>query len=134
MPRLIDPQLAIDDVSRSAAEQMGIQEVDVQWRRFVEKEIAKGELSCDFHALFRSRLPFIRNDERRERDRMRASGRPGPIDQADPYHAHEAIAERERARDSEWRERKSTAARPDVKGLLETLGSKRVTIAQGGQP
>ncbi len=104
-PRLIDPKLTIDDDSREAAKALGIVEVDVQWRRFVDKSIAKGELSTDFRALFRSRLAFIRNDERRERERDKAGAlfvrQNGPVDVADPYNDPKAVRERERAREAQ---------------------------------
>lgn len=112
-PRLIDPKLELDPESRESAAMMGIQEIDVQWKRFVEKSRAKGELSCDFRALFRSRLSFIRNDERREREKSAANGprrgQDGPSGADDPYNSPEAVRDRARELDRKYAELKANA-------------------------
>jgi hypothetical protein len=134
VPRLIDPSLTLDADSRAAAEQLGIREVEIEWRRFVDKCLARGELAIDFRALFRSRLAFIRNDQRRERQRDAAVPSPrqdGPGNAGKAAEAPEAIAARQRARDAEHARVRRQAAAPEVVGAA--VGSV-LSQLNGGHP
>lgn len=92
-PRTIDPKLTLDAESRAYAEQVGVRDVDVEWQRFKDSQIAKGTLAVDFRARFRQFCPGIRNEQRMQRQREEAMPKPAQPT-GDPQRAHLETAKR----------------------------------------
>jgi hypothetical protein len=105
VPKTIDRSLPLSEESRAYAEQLGVQDIDVEWATFVSWHKAKGVLAVDFYELWRAWVPKTRSRQRTERERAAQAQQRGKPWQPPPDPNSPEELKRKREERAAWRDK-----------------------------